>query len=89
MTTAEELKEEILEFIKEKREEITFQADEESLPFIKTISDYETESEKEYAEDELKKVINDKNDCESLLDNIENWLEDNSQTSTNNQKHKA
>ena len=33
MTTAEELKEEILEFLKEKREEINFQADEESLPF--------------------------------------------------------
>lgn len=89
MTTAEELKEEILEFIKEKREEITLQADEESLPFQKTIADYETNSEKEYAEDELKKVLNDKNDCESLLDNIESWLEDNSQTSTNNQKNKA
>jgi hypothetical protein len=89
MTTAEELKEEILEFLKEKREEITLQADEESLPFQKTIADYETNSEKEYAEDELKKVLNDKNDCESLLDNIESWLEDNSQTSTNNQKNKA
>ena len=89
MTTAEELKDEILEFIKEKREEITFQADEESLPFQKTIADYETESEKEYAEGELEKVLNDKNDCESLLDNIEIWLEDNSQTSTNNQKNKA
>ncbi len=89
MTTAEELKEEILEFIKEKREEITLQADEESLPFQKTIADYETNSEKEYAEDELEKVLNDKNDCESLLDNIESWLEDNSQTSTNNQKNKA
>jgi uncharacterized alpha-E superfamily protein len=89
MTTAEELKEEILEFLKEKREEINFQADEESLPFQKTIADYETESEKEYAEDELEKVLNDKNDCESLLENIESWLEDNSQTSTNNQKNKA
>lgn len=89
MTTAEELKEEILEFLKEKREEINSQADEESLPFQKTIADYETESEKEYAEDELNKVLNDKNDCESLLDNIESWLEDNSQTSTNNQKNKA
>jgi|JI10StandDraft_1071094.scaffolds.fasta_scaffold112455_8 hypothetical protein len=89
MTTAEELKEEILEFLKEKREEITCQADEESLPFQKTIADYETEGEKEYAEDELNKVLNDKNDCESLLDNIESWLEDNSQTSTNNQKNKA
>jgi len=89
MTTAEELKEEILEFIKEKREEITLQADEESLPFQKTIADYETNSEKEYAEDELEKVLNDKNDCESLLDNIESWLEDNSQTSTNNEKNKA
>lgn len=89
MTTAEELKEEILEFIKEKREEITCQADEESLPFQKTIDDYETESEQKYALEELKKVINDKNDCESLLDNIESWLEDNSQTSTNNKKNKA
>jgi hemerythrin superfamily protein len=89
MTTAEELKEEILEFIKEKREEITCQADEESLPFQKTIDDYETEGEQKYAFDELKKVINDKNDCESLLENIESWLEDNSTTSTNNQKNKA
>lgn len=89
MTTAPELKQEILDFLKEKREELTAKADEESLPWIKTIAEPETEDDEEYAQKELDEVLMDNQDCTNLLNALQEWLDDYDDRETKSQKRRA
>ncbi len=89
MTTSEDLKEEILEFIKSKKEEIEFQGTEESKPFLMTIAEPETDEELEYANENFDSINNDRLDCISLIDELENYINEISTVATNCQKNKA
>ncbi len=89
MTTSEDLKKEILDFIKEKREELQSELDEHTMPFIKTLAEHESEEDAEYAQKELDEALMDSGDCEELLIELEEWLEENAKTPSKNQKRKA
>lgn len=89
MTTSEDLQEEFLEFIKTKREEIEFQGTEESEPFLLSMAEPENNDEFKYATRQFDSVNNDRLDCISFIDELENYINDMSTKSTNNQKGKA
>jgi len=89
MTEAEDLRQEILDFIKNKREELEAQLDEFTMPFLKTIAEPESEYEVEYAQKELDDALMDKGDCDEFLTELEEWLNDNAKLSSKNQKGKV
>lgn len=89
MTTVEELQEEIMLFIKNKREELESEVDENTLPFIKTLAEPETEDESQYAQRELDNAIMDKSDCDGLLNDLEEWLIINGRIASKNKRGHA
>ncbi len=89
MTTSDELKEEFLDFIKTKREELINQVDEETFPFLKTIAEPESKEDENYAQVELKSILNDRDDCDTFLYELENHIIEMSTVSKNSKKGKA
>jgi hypothetical protein len=89
MTDLEELQEEILLFIKNKREELNLEVDEFTMPFIKTLAEPENEDDEEYAQKELDDALSDKGDCDELLNELEKYLTENSKTPSKNHKGHA
>ena len=57
MTTSEELQEEIILFIQNKKQELESEVDEFTMPFIKTIAEPETDEDAEYAQKELQEAL--------------------------------
>lgn len=89
MTDITQLTEEFLQFIKEQREGLIIESDEESLPFTMTIAEPETDDDAEYAQEQLDEILMDKADCESFLDKLEEWLQDNTERPTKTNKSRA
>ena len=89
MTTSEELREEIILFIKNKKQELEVEVDEFTMPFIKTLAEPETDADAEYAQKELDDALMDKGDCDELLEELEQWLTDNSKTISKEQRRNA
>ncbi len=89
MTTAEELREEIEEFIRNKKAELVTELGEETLPFIMTLAEPESDEDADYAQEQLDDALSDSGDCDELLEGLENWLTANSKTASKDQKRKA
>ncbi len=85
----EDLHEEILSFIKNKREELNTELDETTMPFIKTLAEPESDEDEKYAQKELDDALSDKCDCDELLNELEQFLTENSKTPSKNQKRHA
>jgi len=74
MTTQKELIEEIFSFIMQKREDLKAELDDFTAPFLATMADPESDDDYNYAKEQFDKAMSDESDCDELLSNIEDLL---------------
>ena len=77
MTTQKELTEEIFSFIMQKKEELKAELDDFTAPFIATMAEPESDDDFKYAKEQFDKAMSNESDCDKLLCDIEDLLNEN------------
>ena len=77
MTNTEDLKREIFAFIEQKKEELKAELEECTAPFLMTIAEPENDDELNYAQKEFYEAMKNEAECDELLCDVEDLLNEN------------